>query len=917
MTMPMMRHQKMALAWMCKRETMSRPRGGILADDQGLGKTVSSIALILTHTPDHNPMADFAEDTITLEEDEVIMEVDEGDKLADFAEDTITIVDDDVMMEVDEGDKLADFAEDTITLEDDEFIMEVDDGDELSTAATATLGVGVNPIPTPPYPSTTATPAPATAPNPSSNVVCVTNSPAPGPKAGASSGVKRVRASMTLGASSSGRCAEDAAEDEADAGLLAGGTLVVCPTSVLHQWAREIREKVNPITTGFSVHVYHGKDKATLVGNLARYSVVLTTYGTLATDAPAKEKLQVIIKQQGSHKVMIKKQGSSKAPINLVDYDDEDEKAPSGSLKGGRGKGAQGGLLYGIKWHRVILDEAQSIKNPRTLAAHAAWSLSAIHRWCLSGTPIQNSVDDLYSYFKFLRYRPYSEAHSFKELLKDKIADNPEKGYKLLQAVLQSILLRRTKQTMIKGEPVVKLPPKDQEMVQKQFSLSILLRRTKQTMIKGEPVVKLPPRDQEMVQKQFSLGEMEFYGQLQAEGLAVLKENEGSNQYVSMLYQLLKLRQACNHPWLVKNLGFQRFNGKTGKPTAAEVTSAKKLPPGTRTQLVASLQEPQAMCPVCADVPESPVVTVCGHIYCKQCVSTQLEGTGSGEEFLCTTCSRVVRSNEVYSHAALETAAGGAPPALEPAPGDRPWVSSSKVDQLLELLNTIRSRNNGTVPGGSQGRSTVLAAKSKTDARLAGALRKLTPVPCKGSFARDGTRPEKVIVFSQWTGMLDLLEIPLKKLKYGFRRLDGTMTVPARENSIGDFEDKPDVMILLVSLKSISDFEDEPDVMILLVSLKAAALGVNLTVANHVVLMDLWWNPTIEEQAIDRAHRIGQTRTVHVTRICIKNSVEDRILELQERKRKVVASVLNEAGRGGSQGGNKLTMDDLRFLFGS
>lgn len=68
------------------------------------------------------------------------------------------------------------------------------------------------------------------------------------------------------------------------------------------------------------------------------------------------------------------------------------------------------------------------------------------------------------------------------------------------------------------------------------------------------------------------------------------------------------------------------------------------------------------------------------------------------------------------------------------------------------------------------------------------------------------------------------------------------MTVAQRERAIGDFEERPDVLILLVSLK-------------------AAALGVNLTVANHVVLMDLWWNPTTEEQAIDRAHRIGGSLT--------------------------------------------------------
>jgi hypothetical protein len=72
---------------------------------------------------------------------------------------------------------------------------------------------------------------------------------------------------------------------------------------------------------------------------------------------------------------------------------------------GGRGSGAtaaSGGPLFHVMWHRVVLDEAQSIKNATTLAAHAAWSLHARHRWCLSGTPIQNSVDDLFSYFKWV-----------------------------------------------------------------------------------------------------------------------------------------------------------------------------------------------------------------------------------------------------------------------------------------------------------------------------------------------------------------------------------------------------------------------------------------------------------------------------------------------------------------------------------
>lgn len=98
----------------------------------------------------------------------------------------------------------------------------------------------------------------------------------------------------------------------------------------------------------------------------------------------------------------------------------------------------------------------------------------------------------------------------------------------------------------------------------------------------------------------------------------------------------------------------------------------------------------------------------------------------------------------------------------------------------------------------------------------------------------------------------------------------------------------------------------------LLVSLKAASLGLNLTAAKYVVLMDLWWNPSMEEQAIDRAHRIGQARTVRLMRLTIADTVEDRILALQEKKRKLAEAALGDGDAGVHA---RLTMEDLHFLF--
>ncbi|KAK4395991.1 Helicase-like transcription factor CHR28 [Sesamum angolense] len=103
------------------------------------------------------------------------------------------------------------------------------------------------------------------------------------------------------------------------------------------------------------------------------------------------------------------------------------------------------GTLARVKWSRVVLDESQTIKNHRTQVARACCSLRAKRRWCLSGTPIQNSVDELFSYFRFLRYDPYDKYKTFGSSIKALISRDSVKGYKKLQVVLRNIMLRRTK----------------------------------------------------------------------------------------------------------------------------------------------------------------------------------------------------------------------------------------------------------------------------------------------------------------------------------------------------------------------------------------------------------------------------------------------------------------------------------------
>lgn len=146
------------------------------------------------------------------------------------------------------------------------------------------------------------------------------------------------------------------------------------------------------------------------------------------------------------------------------------------------------------------------------------------------------------------------------------------------------------------------------------------------------------------------------------------------------------------------------------------------------------------------------------------------------------------------------------------------------------------------------------------------------------------------LVFSQWTGLLDKVEPLLRAAGLGFVRLDGST------------RDRAGV---------VEQFQAEGGPPVMLVSLKAGGTGLNLTAADHVFLLDPWWNPAVEDQAADRAHRIGQTRSVLVHKLVAEDTVETRILELQQRKR-----ALADAALDGADAAASLTREDLLALLG-
>jgi len=126
------------------------------------------------------------------------------------------------------------------------------------------------------------------------------------------------------------------------------------------------------------------------------------------------------------------------------------------------------------------------------------------------------------------------------------------------------------------------------------------------------------------------------------------------------------------------------------------------------------------------------------------------------------------------------------------------------------------------------------------------------------------------VVFSGWTAMLDLVEVALEHRGSQFRRIDGSMSLAQRDKSLEDFRSKPECTVLLASIQS-------------------AGVGIDLTVASRVHLLEPLWNPLVEEQAMDRIHRMGQTQKVDTYRYIVKDSIDEHIIKLQEKKLRLVS----------------------------
>ncbi|KAG4303180.1 hypothetical protein PCK1_000518 [Pneumocystis canis] len=561
-------------------------------------------------------------------------------------------------------------------------------------------------------------------------------------------------------------------------------TLVVAPISLLEQWRSEaeIASKPNSLKT----QIYYGIDKSIDILTQCQTSnqpdLLITSYGIVLS-----EWSQMIANNESTFN------------------------------------------LFKIDFYRVVLDEAHYIKNRLSKTAKACFALNARKRWVLTGTPIINKLEDLFSLIHFLKVEPWGNFMFWKTFI-----TIPFESREIVHTlntvcmIFENLILRRTKTTKdIHGNLIITLPPK--EIITEEIILS--------------------PK------------EREIYNYIYMKAKQTFIENSAAGtvfkNYITILTMLLRLRQSCCHPSLLKHktkndlfnllLDGKDFNHSIDinddiklkdliESFGNQITEEKNINTYNIHAIKNILEKTENECPICsADPMIEKTVTHCWHMACKLCLQQHIEfQKAEGRRPLCHICRSPIDEQKNCSSEDSD---------FQVVLRKSSSISSSKLDALIKHLSKLKMSNPHA----------------------------------------------KSVVFSQFTSFLDLVEIYMKRDDFEFLRLDGGMTMKDR---------------LIV----LEKFRLEKKGLVLLISQRSGNVGLNLTVASHVFILDPWWNFSMENQAIDRVHRIGQTLPVKVI-----HSVEEKMVQIC--KRKLILANISIMGYQSREEITKQRLEELQTLF--
>ncbi|OJD16287.1 hypothetical protein AJ78_03538 [Emergomyces pasteurianus Ep9510] len=527
------------------------------------------------------------------------------------------------------------------------------------------------------------------------------------------------------------------------------------------------------------------------------------------------------------------------------------------------------GPLHRMKFRRIILDEAHEIKNNASHTSVAVRMLSGHFRWVVSGTPLHNGVHELYPYLDFLRI---PMAGTYKEFLNELRKNNSIGGQCINDLLLSSMLKRGHDETLF-GYPILKLPDVEDRDIVVNFSATerVLYQKIIAMFLEehdvfskptGEPkkeyqnrltmILRLRMFTSHPLLAQMVLKDFLTVGEVQSIRLSIGKRSEPRDaQMCSLLedlirYQTLRGNEQETSSW-TSEARSPKFQISRSQKLINDFVDALKSPSEGRDK---------EKCIKCHCLPTSVYLTSCLHIYCQGCARETMIQTGS-------VCDCGAPVGQTVSWHSLQSLIASATPHLEEG-------NAIALANLHKRSRRKAHKNGSNSEAGGQN-ETFMNWVEYAGHLMPGS--KLTAISSHLEEWFKNCTQSKVVIFTQFLDMASILGSMCKNRGWGCLLYTSKMRIRLRETNVVAFSTDPAIRVLVCSLRT-------------------AATGLDLSAANKCILVDLWWNEAIEQQAFFRLFRINQTRNVEFVRILIKNSIDDRLQLIQNDKTERIDKVM-------------------------
>ncbi|KAH8597726.1 SNF2 family N-terminal domain-containing protein [Bisporella sp. PMI_857] len=615
-----------------------------------------------------------------------------------------------------------------------------------------------------------------------------------------------------------------------------GATLIVVPAVVLDQWEREIIKHRDSMSL-MSIHVFRASENKPTEA-VASNNIVLTSYSQVTKSLPWNNLAIEGIRKQN------RKTGEDPA---------DDDPQPIQKFIQSLFDVGLAGTLHLIKWHRVILDESHWIKNHLSRGSLAVDNLLATYRWAASGTPIMNRLEEYFAYHRFLKLptgRSYPE-------FRDKFC-NSDQGMKKLKEINEKFLLRRTTQSMLLGRPLLSLPKPTPHTIPVRSTAAATViygafhmrfKGLKDTVQKGDPAAKFKNL----------LNQLTRLRQLTFDILAIPRETKmlfDDCHFEAILKDLLKVTNESNY--IYKE--FKKLRKE--KVEEAKVAAIKRQLAGMGIQ-DDDCDEDYEQCGICCDtLVDAQVIKTkhCDAMFCNSCINEHIaEIISKGNSYLyCPACNAPFDDFEDVVPQSKKRKSKNSQAKYD-------WEKPSHYQR-----KGVDSCGHRFIP--HTHKASAWEWIHKHDAKQG-----KVPRSPKLKATRDelysharGLPEDKKIIFVQFAQSAIAIGTMLQEDGYRFVYFDGTMSAQQRN-------------------KAVSLIEQDPEVKFMICGLKCGSLGLNWVWANHVLIIDPWWNECVELQAFSRTHRIGQEKQTHFIKLYLCGGVDDKLLQVQRKKNKMLA----------------------------